>query len=699
MKHSSMFVFVAIVCVQSVFCQKLQWKDISGNLQYEPEYLASTDGCILFSAREKGIFRSSDNGLTWVGSDSGLAFHDVINMQRGGQAHELYCCTRDGYIHRSIDDGRRWAPVSSMPVPGLALLRTANGVFYGWNDTLGVYRSVNEGTSWSKAYTVAFDYKRVAALHTDSAGRVFLGTSMDGIYRSTDSGRTWRHVQASTYRVDRFYFPSDDVLYAWVNDALKISTNNGETWNGAPMPGGATRIVYDGTILYALRRTGLSQSLDSGRTYKELAKYDANGFWVTPDHGLLLWRRTKLLAKVLVYGDDENPVLHWVKSCNSICASNDGLLHAVNNYNNQYFISCDAGRSWVSQPEFDNVRVYDLIRDGSGTLAGLFVPYKSTLRFGVKLSDASPWVYHEIDTSCGYRMMLYSPSDHVFDLLCGQAVYRTRDLGNTWTQLYLPEPDRLPYESIYTRGDSLVVAAAHFGIAATTDFGRTWAMDPQFGAQGGNAARLIEMDDNGCMYLIRAHSLVQSTNKGLKWGFSNLTWGSALSIGRDSSGKVILGTTGGLASRSLTTGLWTSHKDTLQQTEIISLCVSPVGRIFACTVEATFAADGPTRGNSTGIPIPAPVRDAELLHPYPNPTSGATSIPFVISGSARVNIAVYDMLGVRVATITEREYAPGTYSIPWNGFNDRGATVPAGCYLVRMYAGERSSSVLLSKLR
>jgi hypothetical protein len=58
-----------------------------------------------------------------------------------------------------------------------------------------------------------------------------------------------------------------------------------------------------------------------------------------------------------------------------------------------------------------------------------------------------------------------------------------------------------------------------------------------------------------------------------------------------------------------------------------------------------------------------------LGQPVPNPTGGSTSISFTLPeypGKYRVSLEIFDMLGRKIATVAEGEYAPGFYKRQWN---------------------------------
>ena len=75
-----------------------------------------------------------------------------------------------------------------------------------------------------------------------------------------------------------------------------------------------------------------------------------------------------------------------------------------------------------------------------------------------------------------------------------------------------------------------------------------------------------------------------------------------------------------------------------------------------------------------------------LTQNYPNPFNPTTTLAFSIPQAARTEIAVYDVLGRKVATLASELKAPGYYSVQWDGRNSSGTSVASGVYFVRMTA-------------
>jgi hypothetical protein len=70
----------------------------------------------------------------------------------------------------------------------------------------------------------------------------------------------------------------------------------------------------------------------------------------------------------------------------------------------------------------------------------------------------------------------------------------------------------------------------------------------------------------------------------------------------------------------------------------------------------------------------------ELANNYPNPFNPTTIINYTVPQYANVSIAVYNILGKRIATLTNKPHNPGNYSVTWNGTDDAGLKVSSGIY-------------------
>jgi hypothetical protein len=83
----------------------------------------------------------------------------------------------------------------------------------------------------------------------------------------------------------------------------------------------------------------------------------------------------------------------------------------------------------------------------------------------------------------------------------------------------------------------------------------------------------------------------------------------------------------------------------------------------------------------------------------PTPFSRTTTIRFSIPRTTQTSVGIYSVTGALVRVLSASQpLAPRTYSLTWDGRDDRGATVSRGVYYCRMVAGEFRAMKKLVKL-
>ena len=66
------------------------------------------------------------------------------------------------------------------------------------------------------------------------------------------------------------------------------------------------------------------------------------------------------------------------------------------------------------------------------------------------------------------------------------------------------------------------------------------------------------------------------------------------------------------------------------------------------------------------------------------PPKDATTIAYTLDHAAPVILAVYDVQGRRVRTLTNGVRQPGEHAVRWDGHDDEGARAAGGVYFVRL---------------
>jgi 3-phytase len=75
------------------------------------------------------------------------------------------------------------------------------------------------------------------------------------------------------------------------------------------------------------------------------------------------------------------------------------------------------------------------------------------------------------------------------------------------------------------------------------------------------------------------------------------------------------------------------------------------------------------------------------LSSFPAPFRGSGTIRFHSEVPARVDIAIFDLHGARVAELANRLWPPGVHDLVWDGRGRDGRRLPAGVYFVRARTG------------
>ncbi|MEO1076948.1 MAG: T9SS type A sorting domain-containing protein, partial [Bacteroidota bacterium] len=115
--------------------------------------------------------------------------------------------------------------------------------------------------------------------------------------------------------------------------------------------------------------------------------------------------------------------------------------------------------------------------------------------------------------------------------------------------------------------------------------------------------------------------------------------------------------------------------------------------------------DGPELGLTTvALPAEAPVANEDdsaarptavrLSAAYPNPFAETTTLRVDVPVATRAEVAVFDLLGRRVAVLHDGLLAPGTHAVPWHA-----GSVPSGVYVVQVRTPDGTDALRLTRLR
>ncbi len=93
--------------------------------------------------------------------------------------------------------------------------------------------------------------------------------------------------------------------------------------------------------------------------------------------------------------------------------------------------------------------------------------------------------------------------------------------------------------------------------------------------------------------------------------------------------------------------------------------------------------------------------DFALDQNYPNPFNPTTTISYSIEAgrSGQTNLAIFNVLGQKVATLVNGAQGPGRYSVEWSGREADGSRVASGIYFYRLTHGDRAETRKMMMLK
>ena len=293
-----------------------------------------------FGAVAGGVWKTTNGGVSWepifdkepIASIGAIAVApsdpNVIYAGTGEACIRGDISYGDG-VYKSTDAGKTWTNVGlrdTLHIGRIAVhpknpdivFVAALGHAYGPNAERGVFRSADGGKTWQKVLykddkTGAIDivfapsnpHILFAALW--EANRTPWGLTSggpgSGLYKSTDDGLTWKHLEGNGLpkgvmgRIGvAVSGPDPNRVYAQIeaeHGGLYVSNDGGEHWSMVNGDHRFTQRAWYFTHVFADPKnadtvyelnTGMSRSIDGGRTFKPLRAPhgDCHGLWIDP---------------------------------------------------------------------------------------------------------------------------------------------------------------------------------------------------------------------------------------------------------------------------------------------------------------------------------------------------------------------------------------------------------------------------------
>ena len=658
--------------------------------------LQAMDNYIFAGSVNDGVYRSSDDGVTWT--QTSFWFNFVTGL---GLGTDRIIASTIAYTLYSTDYGDTWQEIISLESKSPNTFYT-DGNFVIAGGTNEVYRSTDGGQSFTTVsvyFPVNTDFFQIIGSGTD----LYMATSYDGVYKSTNQGNIWMpfNTDMGGKDVRSLTVTNSSTLLAGTHYAgLYRSTIGSAGWNKsmAGLPPGALISAYISTdsSLFAGTRDGVYKTTDNGSEWTKLSGND------TVDYALIrglcmfngnLYAGTIYQYNGAVYKSTDNGA-SWLRKTNGLPSNLifvNGLAVRGNNIvaatGNGIYYSTDEGDSW-HQAASVPVDYVESMAEGGGFVYALIQTsgiYRST--------DGINWVHNanvsgkvvklETSGSALYVGTFFNGAFYSFDygsnfypcsgFPSGASVFALGAIGNG---MVLAGSDLYPDNIHISYNNGVDFTPYSEGLSAHTPVEYFAANDTfMFALSDYNGVWRRYLPGITPVELSSFTAAVSGNDVMLKWSTSSETNNKGFEIERSRiSGtsteaewkKIGFVEGNGTSSESHT---YTSRDDNVQ-----------AGRYEYRLKQADF--DG-GYGYSE-------LAEAEILSPakfslaqnYPNPFNPSTEIGFTLPEDAgNVRLTVYNTLGQKVTELVNSPLTAGTYRYSWNARNEA-----AGVYLYEIKA-------------
>ncbi len=251
-------------------------------------------GTSAVAVTESGIYRSTDGGTTWT-QQLNVPQASRMTMSRSlADPSTIYvasCCdsllsSQTLTVYRSSDDGVTWSSPGTRLLSSAATVvadpGSANTVYL--RDLTSMAKSIDGGSSWSGASNPAPTSSQTTTMIAASDGALYAAagsvTSLYDVFKSTNGARSWIELNAGVIFAGAIYshqLSAAGNTVSFAANAIYQTMNGGRNWTTSKAPEAVYELEIspkDPSVQYALGSDGyVLRTLDGGVTWSSTSMY------------------------------------------------------------------------------------------------------------------------------------------------------------------------------------------------------------------------------------------------------------------------------------------------------------------------------------------------------------------------------------------------------------------------------------------
>jgi photosystem II stability/assembly factor-like uncharacterized protein len=625
------------------------WEKTGGPPGLQTNVIFKANNVVYAGTETQGVYKSTDNGLSWVAANAGIertSISDMIvsggNLLAAGKGRQ---CPSSLNVFKSTDNGETWSGTTGLAGNIVHSFAFKSPFLYAMFAALpgesGIARSSDNGNTWQVIPSIIENAGK--SIVSDNA---IIVAEDNFIWRSTDDGASWDVVEQFALTGISSFARASTKLFGAATTGFHTSTDNGASWTFEAFSNGAYSFSANGSTIYLGSSSKVFKSTDLGATWIDVSTGLGKGgiqallfdgstvFAGTPTDAAAMYRSTNGGAS----WEPAAAGLPHGKIIRSLIAFG-GYVFAGTEGDGIYR-SSDHGNTWAKT-------------DVSNSLLAQQLVFTFCIKDNALFAGASNGIYRSTDGGATFQRTLDGFPDNInvtaFSLTVSNgnivagvnvsfspsealdAIFYSPDDGSTWHQANVPAqvtfvPAVASDGSSRAYGAVITTSSFTTGLYTSTNAGVNWVSRTDV-----LSVDLERLAVNGSNVLASTlFTAFYSTDFGETWGASTPgfcpPFGCGVATYTLSGSSIFAGNTAGMFLSTDSGASWTDINEGFPTCPIPAVEASCIDNpyLFAGTFGEGVWRKPTGTGTPTPTPTPTPTATA-TASPTPTPTPTATA--------------------------------------------------------------------------